>query len=1026
MRRSFTVRGRVGLILLALTAALAASITIMAMTSSTAFAVGAAGGDGGTSTGGSTPTTIWETGDWGSINEVFPGYTAYSEMATYAPKALSNAVSSCKKLAKASGKSCSKWRIVAVGYQKANGVWSASCSGSGCVTAPTFGCKNIVVQKTTVGTCQKLNDSHGATILSLAQSKSLPNDANAIVFVVVADYQYKNETGWYPTFTHSARIDVASANGLATVDVPSCAAYYYVSATGVDGYVYGKSTTTTTYETPYGKLYDAVQKGTAWKDSSGKSYGPFTGSYADQSSKLKEIESAATEACAETAKMTTKYSYGSSSSKSSFLALYAKGGIYKVVKQQKVALITAKTTKILYFTRNSDWYQFAGWKTCKAKSTNSTGLPSGVKVAGYSSTATCSNIGKSKPGTPSGLTLDPYDSNGYGAFVENYASNDGWTQATTTSEINAVKNAIRTPVDGVGGYYGYTTAYKKTYHTINGRTFSAAFNRGYATAYTCSYEGKSVTVAADKVTSNGVTTDLGDCTPSAWSFTNKALGWNKYRSQGQWSPGDYIQWNTNGSYEFKYGGAVTSATGQNPGKTTANTTVQNELTNQLYPVANAYQSITTVGYQDFVHLNCNKSDFDAYVSTVNAQLTKIGIPSGDLLTVDTDTDAGSTAHSGFISVADIYGATGIDAASELVPRFYGSSLYDGKKGLSITGISIKQTTGQSNPTVDGMSWSTYLSTVYSSTSYDASKDPVYSKECSPLCYANSTTTNTTSGDSIGTTGASSADTSSGATGVRVFASDVNGNVDLTSTTKMKNSANMTFFRSGSWNYFQVDLYAPAAGSTSAGSLSYEGTTAKSTIITRNTDASPWWTGSTKLTTLQYTTGGLTSSSWTEVLSNRSGGTASAGDTQLQTSTTTYKTAYSEQVAGQANTFRIKSIWASDGSSDTGSSKNIALQFKWEYDMQDHVLVASDVNLTGDGSTYGSTSTTDTEVVSTTVDGKCQGRSNVSNTAYPSTAATSHGSTGNYTDDDDDMQLILTGDGYKRGYVTIQFVRSTGE
>lgn len=887
----------------------------------------------------------------------------------------------------------------------------------------------------------------GVSVYSLGDSPLRPGTKTRLVVVVLSRDEYKQK-GWYPVYQPYKRVDVASANKISSHKFAPCAAYYYMTATGIDGYVRGMATKTTKYQTPYGKLYDAVQTGGTWKSASGKTYGPFTGNWAMDDAKLRELEEARNVSCDETQRMTITYNFGDAvagssdkgfdgtdksdekkgddgvvitlkgsdfDSKEDFLKAYAKGGIYKVVKAKKEATITGKTTDVKYFYRKSNWFEFLGWRECKKGDTISQDMmglggwsvnPDVINHWSNNNDNKCGYIGLSKPigaprhggsidmrddynGNNTHATADGRDHGFYGGdpYDDGYYNTSAkWIEANDkeANDIKSLKDVMY-----LGGEH---------------RELTAVFNRGYATKFRCG----GVEVTAGQVGQSQDMNTQSNCEAIDWAFQNDILGiWQAESVNGKNTGKLVLKWNPGGKEAFQNGMPLHGA-------------AESTLNSQLHPVSNRFQSVVTMAYQDFVNMNCNKTDFEAYVNTVHAQQSTLGLDGDKILQVDMDTKFNQTAHTGVIS-RDDSDRLGWKSLAEITPRVMSSTHINGSQWVN--GLSAADVMGSGK--ADGQNAAEYTNLTYGKywVGYNADLDPIYSKECPFDCTSEKGATGNRTVDTANVTdkdnNPNAEDVAKGATGVKVKATDAKGNI-VTDDDKAKNTANMVFFRNGENNNFVVDVYAPMTGGNNAGQVSYNGKPAKSTIVTRDPNGTTWFAkdSGAQLTFMQAKQG----DSYRDIFTGNDNGEKDY-ENQLQSKTANGSPdGVSVVLTGQVNDFNIKSTWA------TESGLPLKFQAKWEYDADVHVSVPVDVSFRGVGSPNGSTSTgVSWRTVATTVDGKCLSQQNT-HTPSPDTTQLNHDSSGSGRDDVDDRTFRKDGEfGIpQRGWFQVTFVRATAE
>lgn len=1066
------------MVLFAGMALLAAAITLAVTPAAHADYNGGAGAavGGGGGGGGTALAPIWWTDgdsgrDWPAnyngdstrsiLKERYPGMSTSRGIFNVVASTEGNAINDCKNK---HGGQCRDPRVVAVGWKEAfdnspgpNGFCNMSpqCIGPDGVTGGlTYGeawpvdNRWLNVEGNTFTT--RTNLSSGGSVFSLADNAvNVDGTKKRLVVVVLSRDDYESK-GWYPTYGPHERVDVASANKISSHKFAPCAAYYYMTATGVDGYVRGMATKTTKYQTPYGKLYDAVQTGGTWKSAAGKTYGPFTGNWAQDDAKLKELEEARNVSCDETQKMTITYDFGNAvagasdkgfdgtdksdeksgdgvifklkgsdfDSKDKFLEAYAKGGIYKIIKSKKDATITGKTTDVKYFYRNSNWYEFTGWRECRkgqvitAKMMGLEGWPVASWVVNNWSDSNdnkCGYIGQKKPSGPprtsgsidmrddynSGNTHATADGRDHG-FYEGvpydpnfYGTSAHWQEATDKQTVDDIKN-LRNHIYVGGG---------KT------RELSVVFNRGYATKFRCG----GVEVTADQVGQNHDMNTQSNCEAIDWAFQNDIIGYWQAVTVGGRNTGNLVlKWAPGGKEAFANGMPLHG-------------NAESTLNKQLHPVSNRFQSVVTVSYQDFVNMNCNQIDFNNYVNSVRDQQTALDLGDDKILQVDTNTKFNQTAHTGVISREDT-DKLGWKTLAEVTPRVMGSThvtRVDGSKWVN--GLNAADVMGSGD--VDGQKAGEYTNLTHGKywVGYKAELDPIYSKECPFDCTADQGQTGNATVKNNVTDAKNSPtdeDKANGATGVKVQATDARGNI--VSADKATNTANMVFFRNGEWNKFVVDLYAPVTGSTNVGQVSYDGKKAKSTIITRDPKGTTWFakdTG-TQLTTMQANQGGT----YKDIFTGNSLDEKLYADQLQSKNADGSRDGISVALSGQVNDFQIESKWA------TEAGLPLKFQIKWEYDATAHVSIPDSVSFGGTGTPNGSTSANIAwRTVDTTVDGKCLSQQNT-HLPSPDTTVLNHDSSGSGRDDVDDRTFRQNGEfGVpQRGWFQVTFVRATAE
>lgn len=942
-------------------------------------------------------------------------------------KAIEGAVKDCTN--DVNNKGCKNPRLVGLGAQMVyyNGAWIPNSSSEKHISSIPDSIKNntIKVNGNNVTLEQVLNNG-GKSIYITAKDLADENEHNFIA-VVIGEAQYSDQKGWYPVFSNHKLADVASSNQLKTTQLEACPVDYSVSANGVDGYVKGKAVATQVYHTPYGYLYDAVAKGSTWKAADGTVYGPFKGDWKNQTSMVDKVKEARNKACDETYNMSLDYDLGSGKTvtvsgsavpnedtngdgkvdSNDFLTQYSKGGIYKIIKQEKKASITVKESEPVYYKRESYYIVFRGWATCEKGQDITFGMlypGSNQSIPGVDDSKLpgaewnknkCGHISEPKPSTPPnvGITWNNSDPRGFvsdsvvddngkatnkktsvgiwwqGPSEIGYDSVNAWQLTTRTNKngVNEVKDAVLgtgLKTDNYGHWISWDDISKQSGET---RRVSGVFSLGVPTLYKC----------ADGQTIKGLETDLSakdlasqNCTPVKWTYSNRHLAWNTKNNGIKWFN--------------KYSKDIFESGSENPAI----------LNDRLVPVANNMQSYHTIMVQDFMHVNCNKNDLDKYVDKVRDKYGENVVQS-----------VTSEKLSGEIVSKPQYP----DAAGNVIEPF-GRALTVLGDGNAATGYAV------SNPGSTGFSAINYTTNYYN-TSNGTIRDPFYTKECPFDCVDTSTTT---SGNAINNVRDANVDGNAKASrnyGVKVRAADEKGNLPSDST----NTAIMTFFKNNAKNAFTVDVWHPVE---TQGSVTWNGAKAISTTILSNVD-----------TTGKNDSDDVTRNGTPWVINNKVLTNMSAGSKQLfNVSTDNVGTnlsrltaannvgAHQMTLSGQVNEFTIKSPWASE------AGKPLRFNIKWEYEASNKVMVPAKFTIKANGLHVNHTADTvnyDTVAIDAKVDGQCY--SNALNTGETNTQNAFHDNTGYGSRNDLDTGYHEGGSvQYPFGYFEVNFVRATAE
>jgi hypothetical protein len=378
----------------------------------------------------------------------------------------------------------------------------------------------------------------------------------------------------------------------------------------------------------------------------------------------------------------------------------------------------------------------------------------------------------------------------------------------------------------------------------------------------------------------------------------------------------------------------------------------------LIPVSNNETSWVHVSHYYLLNILCDRNDFNAY-----RNLAKVA----KNIAKDTSTVAGGSKFQGSLESKVSTTTDGTDN-DIMFPRI--------TKTLGLKAVGYVT----SNETAF---WTAYGSTA----TYKATNDPVYTKECPFDCVATADkNASNGSGDNVGTNGAAK----STAAGMSVFASDDKGNLPTSSTS---NSSVVTFFRNNAWNQLTSDLWYPSNGN----GVTYDGSSAISTTITKNTDGTPWLVNGSQITKIESNDG-------TELFTD-----TNAAPSQISPQTASaFEGSNGATLSGQVTSFKIKSSWASD------ANKPLKFNVKWEYNADNAVNVPSEVSFTS------TNPTTTYKSVTTTSDGKCYAQYDRT-TTYPDFTTLFHDNTGaNVANSIDTQQQDAI------SHFDVQFVRSTAE
>lgn len=885
------------------------------------------------------------------------------------------------------------------------------------------------VVKQVNGTNLELN-----SIYNISRQFTGNNNKSVAVLVVVSDEMIQQK-GWMPEFAVDNQVDVLSTAALQSEQLTPCPVEYVVNAQGIDGYVYGQTVEPQKYLTPFGKLYNVVATGNGtWASADGTKYGPFTTDKMSNADMVKKLKEANIKACNESYDMSITYDINGKKVETNissipnkddnsdgsidggdFLYRYSKGGLYKVIKQEKLASITVTKPGHAYYKRPVQRLYVKGWKECKKGDTASLqSLTTGTISYKFGNTSAdkvsikCVINLKSKPknndidalqksglpdrngntnstlvGTSWNLTGD--NEKAAGVYILDKGNESKWEYVETGDSSDKLPGAVKNGSNP-----------KK----LGNKTIASLYKLKniYPTQYTCNWKDSNIAnhivIDASKAmeTANAKKVASGTCIPAVkvgnkWVLRNGSA--NRTGLSGneiivaQSNLGG-ISWKTVDGVKWTYDKWVNN---YQSGESTS-------VNNMSKPVANNLQSFHTIMVQDFMHVNCNKNDLDKYIDKVRAKYGENVIQS-----------VTSEKLSGEIVSKPQYP----DAAGNVIEPF-GRALTVLGDGNAATGYTV------SNPGSTGFSAIDYTTNYYN-TSNGTIRDPFYTKECPFDCVDTSTTT---SGNAINNVRDANVDGNAKADrnyGVKVRAADEKGNLPSDST----NTAIMTFFKNNAKNAFTVDVWHPVE---TQGSVTWNGSKAISTTILSNVDA----TG--KNDSDDVTRNGTPWVINNKVLTNMSAGskqlfnvsTDNVGTNLSRLTAANNVGAHQMTLSGQVNEFTIKSPWASE------AGKPLRFNIKWEYEANNKVMVPARFTIKANGLHVNHTADTvnyDTVAIDAKVDGQCY--SNALNTGETNTQTAFHDNTGYGSKNDLDTGYHDGGsEKYPFGHFEVNFVRATAE
>lgn len=940
--------------------------------------------------------------------------------------ALNNAIDICKGRHK--NNSCDDPHIVALGWPQYVDNSNPWCGSTVCPDGDAVGTISRVGQKwctnqiTVEGNTFNLNTKIGDRQQSICDSIYSSITENAKVSVTVLSKDEYQQSGWLPTFgtvdfdAYTSRVRVNSHK------LEPCPYEYTMQAKGIDGYVKGYDTKQERYKTSYGRLWDSIatsqHKGNAIKS------GAYSGAYLDgsQNEKNEELIAEHDRTCAESKEPVDKDNFniesetatnqsGNSISGKEFIDKYAKGGIYKVIRGKHDAIINYKTTDIEYYKAFGSYDVPTGWEPCTYKN-QSTRTPNGKTVY-------CSDHwNKPKPKTGSE----------YPAMM-NIRLTSGWNRL-------------------VLGDYDKKIFFDNDGNITTDNTKAANYTKDQAEDIVKAAEGK-----CDNILYSGSKDITGEDIKDACNAKKQMFLYNSgYRDMnGNWIQKNELVAKDAGGWNANWNSFINDGF---PGP---------YINNQIHPVRQEFQSWKHVWHQDFMNILCDKNDFDNYKTALDVTSNSLPGFTGHIYTDISKVSDGSkyqgqlkspVIDSEFISkynVSDtwepfdrvLYTVSTLTADKknfDIYNPFANISSVIGKTSADDLLTKAKSVNSAYN-TDNFINW-------YNSAAYDASLDPVYTKECPYDCTDDAGGTASSSNDNVvnGKTEDGASPSASGlkkktderATGdpretgaendygVRVRTTDSKGN--LKDSSEDVNTANMTFFRNNTWNRFRVDIWYPifkdgltaaSASDSIRGISETKGSqTAKSTTIIRN-GGTPWYVKgndstsgfATEMKVIKSLDNGDSIDGSNARLFNPEIDKITPGN-QISLGSVTARGANVVELPYEATAFAIRSMWATDP-----NIGKLEFNIKWEFDSKNNLDVPTKFTV---GNTADSVSSTSTPQYAIS-DGKCYGNQNKGQSYDYDLINLFHDNTGAGTIDNLDKEF---NDNF--GKFTIQFVRSTAE
>lgn len=910
---------------------------------------------------------------------------------------------------------------------------------------------------------------------TVRQAAAALDNQYKVVIVILCDED--SPKGWYPTYEKSTFDAYTSTVRVDSHELDPCPYEYRMYAKGIDGYIKGWTLKPQVYKTAYGKLYDSIAKGEVRNDKNGdlnynpgnaKNNGSFSGAYLDGSQNAKNAQLLAEyQRTCELAKNQVdnwdlENQKGVDNSRKNitgrdFTSNYAKGGIYKAIRERKDAQINYKTTEVEYYHASGTYYAFADWVECQKDSWHQDGRGNNVQ---------CGHIGEDRPAAITGefnKSMGDWTRTTYNAAK---AAAEGYDKGHQYHGPKGFGNGqqIRPDRDIRIYDYGYRGIDYK-FHSENNRVGSWAVEKndrsgvtfkmkwtysGAKTDFLYGFPGPNIDQQIRPVSQSmqswkhvwhqdflNVLCDIEDF--EAYKRKLNAAGFDYDASISTVGNGTKYQAQMkSGLIDSNYAKSHwASEIGSVKNRLQSQWTAPGSKENDGFAAHGQYK------YQDpdFYALAAdmvagNHEPFGRFTRVVGLKQV---VPNDDkvrkmetkLNNVNKNYGSRYTCFMGDWDSGDVSDAAVVagDTTAKAKTDIYGSGTYY----FDSYGCTIEN------------SW-------YDSAQYKASYDPVYTKECPFDCTddsnasrygysgANGANKNVINGNP--SSGASSAasglkinddDRSSGRYGIAIRPTDAKGHEGQQA---IGNSTDMQFFRTNTWNYFKVDLWYPILNNGLSEAPDNASKTAKSTTIIRN-DGTPWYINQKDpkqgLATAMQSVGtdimsttnkgdlfGFGNNPGTEYggLNYDSGDPLQNVANQYSNGTGTMKFKNTMQLPGEHTAFRIKSMWPTD--SEVGP---LEFNIKWEYDVNNAVNVQTKFNASG-WHDAGRTSIAGVSVHQAVSDGKCYGQQSTNPHGYRSTEKLFHDETGNGVENY--LDRAYDGSLTRFGKFSIRFVRASAE
>lgn len=788
---------------------------------------------------------------------------------------------------------------------------------------------------------QKLGNKRSVNDAIVSALNSNGNSPKGILFAVIDKNDVAPKKGWKPTWADYTAFDIKTSSNETNVSPVTGVAEYSIQVEGYDGYVKGMASTPKSYQTPFGSLVAAVNSGkNDWTWNGG--YGTERRTFHDLSSKVladrkKDDPSGAVRDANNNIKNAANWAIAQTEKMNIDFKIDDAPGVNGMSGREINELFKKGGQYKIVKKRKLQTINFKGMNVDYWRRPLS-GYYFNGWVGCHQGQPGCGHIGKPRPSTAPATRGK--DRLGYRIAWKCPSDEKGYNNCIYKGPVPHRGNWEKLPHDG------------------NDRTFykKAITNRNFRWGGRILWTIQSV---RSSTTSSTIT-----------------LGRN-YKNG--------VVWLENGNDREAYAGSDKESW--------INTT-------HFKPAPNSMQSPIVVALQDFIHLNCNKADFDRYVGYVRSLRT----PQGDTLLDEGSVK--STKFDGYMNTKLVTHADPTQVRQQLGGM---TTVLMQQPGNTVFKPGDKLTNGRDPNLVNWrIQWG---STKWNTTGKNSGQiDPTYTKECPFDCVADTSTVRTNIRRGVANDPATPGNTrtdpdtlANDAYGVQVWPNKNGQTPDLNGPYKA-NTSRMQFFRNNEWNYFTVDRWAPV----SANGINYNGSEAKSTTIVRDGNGTPWLANGRRITDMDANVNG-----WKALFN----GTGNIVNQWSHSTGDRFDTKNSIQIGGQATQFRIRSAWA------TENGRPLRFNVKWEYEADSMVRTPTVWNIRNNGSNLDTVTVTTTDKA-VKVDGKCDSQFNKAGQTYrdhtdyaqQGTGATRVNAQDSAFADNNDMQ----------GWFSITFVRAAGE